>query len=69
MVATEFTTPSGEPDKQTAGAIRQKCLQDGLILLTCGSYGNVVRWIPPLIISDSHLDEALKIFQRALEET
>jgi 4-aminobutyrate aminotransferase len=69
MVATEFTTPSGEPDKQTASAIRQKCLQDGLILLTCGSYGNVVRWIPPLIINDSHLDEALNIFQRALEET
>jgi 4-aminobutyrate aminotransferase len=67
MVATEFTTPSGEPDKQTADEVRLKCLEDELILLTCGPYGNVVRWIPPLIINDSHLDEALNIFERALE--
>jgi 4-aminobutyrate aminotransferase-like enzyme len=69
MVACEFTAPSGEPDKGTAEAVRLKCLQDGLILLTCGSYGNVIRWIPPLIINDSHLDEALTIFQGALEAT
>ena len=69
MVATEFTTPSGEPDKQTADAVRKKCLEDGLILLTCGSYGNVIRWIPPLIINDSHLDEALNVFQRSLVGT
>jgi 4-aminobutyrate aminotransferase len=69
MVACEFTATSGEPDKGTAEAVRLKCLQDGLILLTCGSYGNVIRWIPPLIIKDSHLDEALTIFQGALEAT
>ena len=69
MVATEFITPSGEPDKQTADAVRNKCLEDGLILLTCGSYSNVIRWIPPLNIKDTHLEEALNIFQRALEGT
>jgi 4-aminobutyrate aminotransferase-like enzyme len=69
MVATEFTTPSGEPDKKIAEAVRNKCLDDGLILLTCGSYGNVIRWIPPLIIDDTHLEEALNIFQQALEGT
>ena len=68
MVATEFTTPSGELDKQ-ADAVRHKCLEDGLILLTCGSYSNVIRWIPPLNIKDTHLEEALNIFQRALEGT
>jgi 4-aminobutyrate aminotransferase len=67
MVAVEFTTPSRDPDKKTAKAVWKKCLEDGLILLTCGPYGNVIRWIPPLIIDDTHLDEALSIFQRALE--
>jgi len=67
MVATEFTAPSGEPDSKTAKAVWRQCLDDGLLLLTCGPHGNVVRWIPPLIIDDSHLEEALGIFQRALE--
>jgi len=42
---------------------------DGLLLLTCGPYGNVIRWIPPLIIDKSQLDEALTIFQGALAAT
>jgi 4-aminobutyrate aminotransferase len=67
MVGVEFTTPSGEPDKATAKAVMEECLDRGLVLLTCGTYGNVVRWIPPLIIDDSHLDEALGIFASALE--
>ena len=67
MVAAEFTTPAGEPDKTTAGSVRGKCLENGLILLTCGSYGNVIRWIPPLIIGEAHLEEALEIFREALE--
>jgi 4-aminobutyrate aminotransferase len=66
MVAAEFTSPSGEPDSKTAKAVWKQCLDDGLLLLTCGPYGNVIRWIPPLIIDSSQLDEALSIFQRAL---
>jgi len=67
MIASEFTTHDGKPDKKTAGFIRQKCLESGLLLLTCGSYGNVIRWIPPLIIEEEHLEEALEIFRDALE--
>lgn len=67
MVGVEFTAATGEPDKTTAKAIWKQCLEDELILLTCGTYGNVIRWIPPLIIDDSHLEEALGIFQGALE--
>jgi 4-aminobutyrate aminotransferase len=68
MVAAEFTSPTGEPDSKTAKAVWRQCLEDGLFLLTCGPYGNVIRWIPPLIIDHSHLDEALSVFQRALEK-
>lgn len=67
MVGVEFTTKEGEPDKTTAKAVTKACLDNGLMLLTCGTYSNVVRWIPPLVIDDSHLEEALAIFSGALE--
>ena len=66
MVAAEFTAAQGEPDTNTAKAVRVKCLERGLMLLTCGPYGNVVRWIPPLIVTQEQLDEALEIFEEAL---
>jgi 4-aminobutyrate aminotransferase len=67
MVGVEFTAPSGEPDKATAKAVIQECLEGGLVLLPCGTYSNVIRWIPPLVVDQSHLGEALQIFARALE--
>lgn len=67
MVGVEFSAADGSPDTATAKRVVARCLEDGLILLTCGTYGNVVRWIPPLIIDDAHLDEALGIFAGALE--
>ena len=66
MVAAEFTTAGGQPDADTAKAVRVKCLEQGLMLLTCGPYGNVVRWIPPLIVSQEQIDEALETFAGAL---
>lgn len=68
MVAIEFTTPSGRPATKTAKAVRLKCLEAGLMLLTCGPYGNVVRWIPPLNVNRAQVDEALEIFKESLAE-
>jgi 4-aminobutyrate aminotransferase len=68
MVAAEFTTAQGEPDTNTAKALRVKCLERDLMLLTCGPYGNVIRWIPPLIVTQEQIDEALEIFEDALAE-
>jgi 4-aminobutyrate aminotransferase len=67
MVGVEFTSVDGEPDPASAKAVIKKCLEEGLILLPCGTYGNVIRWIPPLVIDDSQLDEALRIFAGALQ--
>jgi 4-aminobutyrate aminotransferase len=68
MVGVEFVVPGGRiPDSDRATAIQQACLEDGLLLLTCGTENNVIRWIPPLIIGDRELDEALSIFERALD--
>ena len=66
MVATEFTTADGQPDAATASAVQQACLKRNLLLLTCGSYGNVLRWIPPLIVTQAQIDEALATFNEAL---
>ena len=66
MVAAELTAADGQPDTGTAKAVRLACLEEGLMLLTCGPYGNVIRWIPPLIVNQAQLDEALGIFEGAL---
>jgi 4-aminobutyrate aminotransferase len=66
MIGVEFTAPDGEPDKKTAKAVWQECVDRRLLLLTCGTYGNVIRWIPPLIIDENHVKEAVSIFADAL---
>lgn len=67
MVGVEFVVPGGRtPDKDRAKGVQQACKENGLLLLTCGTEGNVIRWIPPLIITAQQLDEALDIFEDAL---
>jgi len=66
MVATEFSTPDGRPDADAAAAVLAACLERNLLLLSCGSYKNVIRWIPPLIVTAAQIDAALSIFNDAL---
>lgn len=66
MVATEFTQPTGQPDTTTAKAVQKFCFEAGLLLLTCGPFDNVIRWVPPLIVTRAQLDEAVSIFEEAL---
>ncbi len=66
MVGVEFSTANGEPDAKAASAVLQRCLEQKLLLLICGSYKNVIRWIPPLIVTKPQLDAALSIFEGAL---
>lgn len=69
MVGAEFRTKKRKPDKGTAKAIFSACLEDGLILLTCGPWDNTIRWIPPLNVTDEQINQALGIFKHALEKT
>lgn len=62
MVASEFTTADGEPDTATAQRAQQAAAERGLLLLTCGAFGNVVRMIPPLIVTAEQVDEALDLW-------
>ena len=67
MVGVEFTHADGSPATDVAKAVIARCQQNKLLLLSCGTYGNVVRWIPPLIVTREQIETALEIFERALE--
>jgi len=70
MVGVEFVQPGSRiPYAAKAKAVQKACVDDGMLILTCGSYENVIRWIPPLVINEDHLDEALSIFEGALKKT
>ncbi|MEN0110114.1 MAG: aminotransferase class III-fold pyridoxal phosphate-dependent enzyme [Planctomycetota bacterium] len=64
MIGCEFA--AGAEGKVQAAAVAKRCAADGLLLLTCGTHGNVVRWIPPLIVTAEQIDEGLAIFEDAL---
>jgi 4-aminobutyrate aminotransferase-like enzyme len=66
MIGTEFTAPQGEPWTERVQAVTKAAMAEGLLLLTCGPWENTIRWIPPLIIGGSHIEEALGKFERAL---
>lgn len=62
MIAAEFVDPaSGEPSAALAQAIQRRALEQGLLLLTCGQYGNVIRFLYPLTIPDAQFASALAI--------
>ena len=67
MVGAEFTTGDGEPDTATAQRVHTAAVERGLLLLTCGAWGNVVRMIPPLVVTADQVDEALAIWSDALD--
>lgn len=67
MVACEFHHPDTKaPDADYAKAVQQAALKAGLLLLTCGVNGNVIRFLFPLTIEDTVFDEALAILDRVV---
>ncbi|WP_203798311.1 4-aminobutyrate--2-oxoglutarate transaminase [Actinoplanes couchii] len=67
MMAIELVLPGGtEPDPTRTAAVSKTCHDAGLLTLTCGTYGNVLRFLPPLVISDEHLGRGLGILRDAL---
>ncbi|NUP27084.1 MAG: aminotransferase class III-fold pyridoxal phosphate-dependent enzyme [Nocardia sp.] len=66
LVGAEFTTPDGTPDRETATAAQQLAAEKDLLLLTCGAHMNVVRMIPPLIVSEEQITDALTIWSDVL---
>jgi 4-aminobutyrate aminotransferase len=71
MLAIELVRDPGtqEPDADTATAIVEEAVRNGLLLLKSGIYSNCIRVLAPLTLSDAELDEALGVWEQALEGT
>ncbi|MEO8392990.1 MAG: aminotransferase class III-fold pyridoxal phosphate-dependent enzyme [Chloroflexota bacterium] len=65
MIGVEFGA-FDKPDKDVTKAVQKACLDRDLLLLTCGTFDNVIRWIPPLVVNEGQIDEALGVFAEAL---
>ena len=66
MLAIELVEPgTTKPDAALAGKISAACHQQGVLTLTCGTYGNVLRFLPPLVMPEHLLDEALGVLEEA----
>ncbi len=67
MVAIEIVKPgTTTPDPETTTKIVKSCHTEGVLVLTAGTYGNVLRFLPPLVISDELLNEGLDVLEKAI---
>lgn len=66
MIGIELVKEDGSPDKDVVARVRERCLENGLIVLSCGTGENVIRLIPPLNVSETEVDEALGVIEQAL---
>lgn len=67
MIGTEFTEKGKPADKSILKTVIHACEERGMLLLSCGTYDNVIRWIPPLIVSEQQINDGLAIFEEALK--
>ncbi|MFE2107906.1 4-aminobutyrate--2-oxoglutarate transaminase [Kitasatospora sp. NPDC059463] len=66
MIAVELVKPGGkEPNTEATAAIAKACHAEGLVVLTAGTYGNVLRFLPPLVMPEHLLNEGLDILEGA----
>ncbi|MFG2910959.1 4-aminobutyrate--2-oxoglutarate transaminase [Kitasatospora sp. NPDC048286] len=66
MIAVELVKPGGkEPNAEVTAAIAKACHAEGLVVLTAGTYGNVLRFLPPLVMPEHLLNEGLDILEGA----
>lgn len=69
MNAVEFKVPgTDKPNADFTNAVRLKALDKGLILLTCGVYSNVIRFLAPITIQDEVFNEALDLIEASIRE-
>lgn len=66
MLGNEFRDADGNPDGQTAGAVQQEAVKQGLLVLTCGVWGEVVRFIPALVITAEQIEDGVRIWEKAV---
>ncbi|NBU30767.1 MAG: 4-aminobutyrate--2-oxoglutarate transaminase [Actinobacteria bacterium] len=66
MIAIEMVQPdSKEPNAGIVGKVVAHCVKQGVFIITAGTYGNVIRFLPPLVISDQLLNDAFDVIKEA----
>ena len=69
MLALELVVPGTRtPDPEAARAVATACHAEGVLVLVCGTHGNVIRLLPPLVIEPELLDDAMSVLERAVRE-
>jgi 4-aminobutyrate aminotransferase len=66
MLAMEMLAPGGDPDPAFARRVQARALDEGVLLLTCGQHGNVIRFLFPLTIPEPVFEEALQVLEHAV---
>jgi 4-aminobutyrate aminotransferase len=70
MVGSELVDPEGAPAAARTNAILRHCLDESnVIFMNCGTTNNVLRWMPPLVVSAAEIDRAVAAFAAALKAT
>jgi len=71
MVGVELYDPTtGQPATGRVAALQAHCRESGrLLLMNAGTYGNVLRWMPPLVVTADEISIALAAFEAALDAT
>ncbi|SFG56471.1 aspartate aminotransferase family protein [Sporolactobacillus nakayamae] len=68
MIGMECMAADGKPDSDIIAKLRETALAKGLLLLSCGVDKNVIRFIPPLVVTKEEIDLAVSILQESFEE-
>ncbi|MFE5124638.1 4-aminobutyrate--2-oxoglutarate transaminase [Streptomyces sp. NPDC056669] len=69
MIAIELVkSGTKDPNPEVTAAVAKACHSAGLLVLTCGTYGNVLRFLPPLVIGEDLLNEGLDVLESAFAE-
>ncbi len=68
MLAMEFVADrkSKKPAAEEASSLVKYCLDHGIVILVCGTYNNVIRFLPPLVIADQELNKGLSVIEEGL---
>ena len=68
MLGMEIVSAPRTPDGDTAGKLLAAAEQEGLLLLRCGTHGQIIRWLPPLTVSEQEINDGVAAFERAIHK-
>ena len=66
MLATEFVKPDGAPNPEAVARVIQRCQDEKVLLLNCGTWDQAIRIIPPLVVNETQVNEFLDVYERAV---